>query len=127
MKKISIFLVLALVIGIVPVWAIDAPVDEHLAKMADNESYTAKVPGMLAKGLYEVGEAPLETLNQPFSQTVEKKNFKTGLLKGINDGSYNFLEGMTRGIFNILRAFAPGMGRYEKKDHQKKMLPGLAS
>jgi hypothetical protein len=127
MKKLATLLVLALAFGVNPVWALDAPIDESLAKVADHESYLVKTPGMLMHGLYEIGEAPLEGLHQPFDKTVTKKDYTLGLFKGLNDGIFNVLEGMTRGTFNLVRAFAPGMGRYEKRDTQKKLLPGLAS
>lgn len=127
MKNIVAFLVLALAFGASPILALDAPVDEQLAKLADNESYTVKAPGMVLHGLYEIGEAPLEPLHQPYDKTISKGDHVFGLFKGINDGTYNVLAGFTRGIFNIVRSFVPGMGRYEDKQHQKKMLPGLAS
>lgn len=127
MKKIATLLILALAIGFNPAWAIDAPVDEEIAKAADHESYLVKTPGMVLYGLYEIGEAPFESLHQPYDQTIEKKDYTLGFFKGINNGTYNVLEGVTRGTFNVIRSLAPGMGRYEKKEHQKKLLPGLAS
>lgn len=127
MKKIAMLGVFALLVGLSPVWALDAPLDEGLAKLADNDSYAVKIPGMTLYGLYEIGEAPLESLHQPYDKTISKGDHVLGFFKGINDGAFNILEGMTRGTFDILRALVPGMGRYEKKEHQKKILPGLAS
>ena len=126
MKKLAALLVLTLAIAAGPAWAIDAPIDEATAKLADNDSYLVKTPGMLVHGAYELAESPLETLNQPVKSTVEDKDYAFGLFKGINRGAYNFLEGATRGVFNIFRSFVPGMGRYQKTDHQKKILPVLA-
>ena len=127
MKKITMFLILAMGIAVAPIWAIDGPVDKELAKAADHDSFGVKVPGMMLYGLYEIGEAPLESLNQPYDQTITKKNYVLGFFKGVNKGTYNFLEGTTRGIFNILRSPVPGMGRYEHKEHQARLMPGLSS
>ena len=127
MKKIGAFLILTMVITLSPAWAIDGPVDKELAKAADHDSFGVKVPGMVLYGLYEIGESPLESLNQPYDQTVEKKDYALGFFKGINKGTYNFLEGMTRGIFDIVRSPVPGMGRYEHKEHQSQLIPGLGS
>ena len=123
MKKIAVWVAFVLLFAGVPVYALDAPFDEGLAKLADQKSYTMKVPGMFLYGLYEIGESPLEPLTQPWEQTVEKKDYAFGGLRGVNRGIYNAFEGFTRGTFNIVRSFVPGMGRYEAKETQSKMLP----
>ena len=123
MKKIATLLVFTLVIAAGPVLALDTPIDEGLMKAADHDSFAVKAPGMLLQGVYEVAEAPLETLQQPLEET--KKDHTFGFFRGLNKGAYNMLEGMTRGIFNILRAPVPGMKRYEKTTHQNEMLPDL--
>ena len=127
MKKIGAFLILTMVMALSPAWAINGTADEKLAKLADHSSYGVKVPGMALYGLYEIGEAPLESLNQPYDQTIAKKDYALGFFKGVNRGTYNFLEGATRGIFNIFRSPVPGMGRYEHKEHQSQLIPGLGS
>ena len=126
MKKIAMLLVLSLAFMASPVWALDGPVDKELAKLADNDSFAVKAPGMALYGLYEIGEAPLEALNQPMDHTLGKKDYKLGLFKGINGGLFKFMEGTTRGMFDVLRSLVPGMGRFEDKDHQTRMLPGLS-
>lgn len=127
MKKIAWFLTFAMVIVLSPVWAIDAPLDEGLAKIADHNSYTVKTPGMLLYGLYELGESPLEILHQPYELMVGQKDWAFGLPRGINKGTNNFLEGATRGVFDIFRSFIPGMGRYEPQDNQVRTLPVLGA
>ena len=127
MKKIASFLVVAMIASFSPAWAVEGPVDKELAKLADHDSYLVKAPGMVLHGLYEIGEAPLESVNQPFDRTIEKKDYAFGLFKGINAGAYNVLNGFTRGTFNIFRALVPGMGRYQDKQLQKRVLPVLGS
>lgn len=122
MKKLAAVLAVAM-IAASPAFAIDGPVDKELAKLADHDSYAVKVPGMVMYGLYEIGEAPFEALNQPYDETIAKKDYAFGFFKGLNKGAYNILEGVTRGLFNIVRAIPPGMGRYEDKEHQSKVLP----
>ena len=127
MKKIAMFLILATAVGFTPAWAFNAPIAEGLAKLADHNSYAVKAPGMLMYGLYEIGEAPLELVSQPIDQTVTKKDYAFGLFKGINKGAFNLLKGFTQGTFDVLRALVPGVGRYEGKDKQTRLLPGLAA
>ena len=122
MKKIVLFLVAAMLVAGIPAFALDAPMDNGLAKLADNDSYAVKVPGMMLYGMYEIGEAPLESLHQPYEQTFEKKDYALGLFKGLNKGLFNFLEGTTRGLFDILRSPVPGMRRFEHKDNQTRVL-----
>ena len=124
MKKLVLLILIAAMCFAGPAWALDAPIDEGLAAIADQESFVAKVPGTMMHGAYEIGEAPLEMLNQPFEET--RKDPFLGLFKGINKGAYNLLEGMTRGIMNLLRAPVPGVGRYEKTNNQSHILPGVA-
>ena len=64
----------------------------------------------------------LESLHQPYEQTFEKKDYALGLFKGLNKGLFNFLEGTTRGLFDILRSPVPGMRRFEHKDNQTRVL-----
>lgn len=127
MKKIATFLILVSSLTMGPVWAIDGPVDEHLAKWADHDSYALKAPGVMMYGLYEIGEAPFELLNQPYDQTVSKKDHAFGFFKGINKGTYNLLAGFTQGTFNVLRSLVPGLGRYQDSKKQTRILPGLAA
>lgn len=126
MKKIAILLALTMGIAGTPAFAIDGPLDEGLARIADNKSYAVKVPGMLLYGLYEIGESPLEPLHRPMDETFVKKDYAFGMFRGLNKGSYNFLNGLTRGTFDIFRSFVPGMGRYEDKDHQSKIVPDFS-
>lgn len=127
MKKIVMFLVINLVLGLAPVWAIDAPVDEQLAKVADHDSYLVKTPGMMIHGIYSIGEAPLEILNQPYDQVVEKKDYSLGFFRGVNTGAFNLLDGFTTGAFNLFRSLVPGLGRYENPKKQNRLMPGLAA
>ena len=126
MKKITTLLILTMILAAGPAWAINAPVDEGMAKLADHQAYAVKVPGMIAHGLYEIAEAPLEMLNQPYEETIPKGDYAFGILKGINNGAYNLFEGITRGLFNIVRAVVPGVGRYEKTENQRKILPDFS-
>ena len=124
--KIVTLMIVALVFAGVPAYALDAPIDEGLAKAADSKSYGVKVPGMAMYGVYEIAEAPFEPLHRPYEQTVEKGDHAFGALRGINRGTYNVLEGFTSGIFNVVRSLVPGMGRYENKNHQAKLIPDRA-
>lgn len=127
MKKIAVFLVIGLVLGLAPALALDAPLDEQLAKMADHDSFLVKAPGMMMHGLYSMGEAPLELLNQPYDHMFVKKDYRLGLFKGLNSGASGMLDGFTTGSFNLFRSLVPGMGRYENPNKQNRLVPGLAA
>lgn len=125
MRNIATLLMVAVMIAAGTAWAVDAPVDEGLAKIADSDSYAVKVPGMALYGIYEIAEAPLEPLHRPYEETVSKGDHALGWWRGINKGTYNVVEGFTRGIFNVLRAPVAGLGRYKDPQTQTGVLPEL--
>jgi len=107
MRKIALMLVLLLILGTTPAWALCGAVGDWIDNQANSGSYPAKAGGMILKGTHDLVDASMELLYHPYDEIVNKGDYVFGLLKGIGHGIAGFTEGVIYGATNMVFALCP--------------------
>lgn len=106
-KKVAVFLVLLLVVGVTPGWSICGPIKDWVDEKAASDNYGAKSLGMLLRGIHGVVEVPLEITHHLIDGTLNEKPYVIGTLKGLGTGAAHAVETAMIGAWDVITALCP--------------------
>jgi len=106
-KKIGLFAVLFLVVGMSSAWAICGPVDSWIDDQAASEVYYVKAGGMLLRGVHRIIESPVELACHTYKGVTEELGYGEGVLKGLGKGTLWMVDDILRGAWDIITALFP--------------------
>ena len=106
MKKIGLLIALLLVVGAIPAWAVNCPVDNWIHDKAASNNYGVRAGGVFLQGINLIVKSPYELFYHIYDET--KKDHALGLFRGIGVGVGQAAGNVGVGVIDILGSPVPG-------------------
>ena len=106
MKKVGLFVVLFLVMGMSSAWA-GCMLASWAEEKANSEVYYVKAGGMLVRGLDRIVGSPVELACHTYKGVTEDIGYGEGILKGLGLGTLWMVDDILRGAWDIITFAIP--------------------